>query len=138
TRAFRRRQLPTNHGHAALPWATRVYQPDSSSKTPHPPLRAVALRNSFAQRGSDPPKNSLDGRSFHIRVIDRTTFSRVRFGCVRTSLSRRFGRVGKVGDPNHGDYLPSRKAVQSLHSHQVRRRSNGTELVRRGYDARAD
>src|SRR5262249_3041000 len=66
TRAFRRRQLPTNHGHAALPLATRVYQPDSSSKTPHPPRRAVVLRNSFAQRGSDPPKNSLDGRSFHI------------------------------------------------------------------------
>jgi hypothetical protein len=46
TRAPRRRQLPTNHGHADRSFgATRVYQPDSSSKTPHPPLRAVALRN---------------------------------------------------------------------------------------------
>jgi hypothetical protein len=68
TRASRRRQLPTNHGHAALPLATRVYQPDSSSKTPYPPLRAVALRNPCEKRGSDPPKISLDGRSFHIRA----------------------------------------------------------------------
>ena len=35
TRAPRRRQLPTNHGHAALPPATRGYQLDSSSKPPH-------------------------------------------------------------------------------------------------------
>ena len=48
TRAPRRRQLPTNHGHAARPLgATRAYQPDSSSKTPHPPLRVGALRNSL-------------------------------------------------------------------------------------------
>ena len=71
TRAPRRRQLPTNHGHAARPLgATRAYQPDSSSKTPHPPLRVGALRNSSPARsklrGFDPPKNLLDGRSFHI------------------------------------------------------------------------
>src|SRR5262245_36582512 len=71
TRAPRWRPLPTNHGHAARPFgATRVYQPDSSSKTPHPPLRGAALRNSSLPRinakGSDPPKNVLDGRSFHI------------------------------------------------------------------------
>ena len=67
TRAPRWRQLPTNHGHAdRLLGVTRVYQPDSSSKTPHPPLRAVALRTSCERRGSDPPKNLLDGRSFHI------------------------------------------------------------------------
>jgi hypothetical protein len=36
TRAVRQRQLPTEHGHAALPArATRVYQSDSSSKPPH-------------------------------------------------------------------------------------------------------
>src|SRR5262245_54798846 len=54
TRASRRRQLPTNHGHAALPLATRVYQPDSSSKTPHPPLRAAVLRKSSDTRGEQP------------------------------------------------------------------------------------
>src|SRR6266540_64433 len=67
TRAPRRRQLPTNHGHAARPLgATRAYQPDSSSKTPHLPLRVAPLRNSLEPSGPDPPKNSLDGRSFHI------------------------------------------------------------------------
>src|SRR5262245_31827253 len=71
TRAPRQRQLPTNHGHAdRLVRATRAYQPDSSSKTPHPPLRAVNLRKLsrtlFKLRRSDPPKNLLDGRSFHI------------------------------------------------------------------------
>lgn len=67
TRALRQRQLPTNHGHAARPLgATRAYQPDSSSKTPHRPPRAVALRNSFERRGPGPPNNLVDGRSFHI------------------------------------------------------------------------
>src|SRR5262245_15060575 len=67
TRAPRRRQLPTNHGHADRSLrATRVYQPDSSSKTPHPPLRAVALRTPLETRGADPPTMSLDGRFFHI------------------------------------------------------------------------
>ncbi len=67
TRASRRRQLPTNHSHAARPLgATRAYQRDSSSKPLHPSLRVAALRNSSEKRGSDPPKNSLDGRSFHI------------------------------------------------------------------------
>src|SRR5262245_55674203 len=67
TRAPRRRPLPTNHRHAALPLgATRVYQRDSSSKTPHPPLRVATLRNSSETRGSDPPKILRDGRSFHI------------------------------------------------------------------------
>src|SRR5437773_8046527 len=67
TRAPRRRQLPTNHRHAARPLgATRAYQRDPSSKTPHPPLPVAALRNSSETRGSDPPKISLDGRSFHI------------------------------------------------------------------------
>src|SRR5262245_21848055 len=77
TRAFRQRQLPTNHGHAALDSGRgiRVYQSDSSSKTPHPPLRVVALRNplhtSFNTHGSDPPKISLDGWSFHSRLAVR-------------------------------------------------------------------
>jgi hypothetical protein len=57
-----RRQLPTNHGHAARPLgATRVYQPDSSSKTPHPPLRVGALRNSlctFTDRTWDAPEET--------------------------------------------------------------------------------
>src|SRR5215510_1190899 len=66
TRASRRRHLPTNHGHAALPSAIRVYQPDSSSKTPLPPPHAAALRNYFDQGGPDPPNHSLDDRSFHI------------------------------------------------------------------------
>jgi hypothetical protein len=36
SRSLRRRQLPTNHGHAARPFrATRAYQGDSSSKPPH-------------------------------------------------------------------------------------------------------
>ena len=69
TRAFRPRPLPTNHGHAARPLgATRAYQPDSSSKTPHLPPARRRLRNSSERRGSDPPKNSLDGRSFHISL----------------------------------------------------------------------
>jgi hypothetical protein len=70
TRAPRRRQLPTNHGHAARPLrATRVYQPDSSSKTPHLPLRAGALRNSFSFSQAElrtRPNNPLDRPSFHI------------------------------------------------------------------------
>jgi hypothetical protein len=67
TRAPRRRQLPTNHRHAARPLgATRAYQRDSSSKAPHPPLRVAALRNASEKRGSDPPKIFLDDRSFHI------------------------------------------------------------------------
>lgn len=55
TRANRRRHLPTNHGHAALPIrVTRAYQSDSSSKPPHR-MRAVnALRNRFAQSGTGP------------------------------------------------------------------------------------
>ena len=32
----RQRHSPTNHGHAALPPATREYQSDSSSKRPAP------------------------------------------------------------------------------------------------------
>ena len=34
TRASRERPLPTENGHAALPPVTRVYQSDSSSKSP--------------------------------------------------------------------------------------------------------
>ena len=56
TRALRQRQLPTNHGHAALPSrVTRAYQRDSSSK---PPLRsrpAGALRNSPSNEGTHDP-----------------------------------------------------------------------------------
>jgi hypothetical protein len=70
TRASRRRQLPTNHGHAALPpRAIREYQLDSSSKPPHRQPRAGAPRNSVAPiRGpsSATCKKPLDGRSFHI------------------------------------------------------------------------
>ena len=67
TRAPRQRQLPTNHGHADRPLGvTRAYQLDSSSKTPHPPLRVAALRSFLQPPGAGPPKNSLDGRSFHI------------------------------------------------------------------------
>jgi hypothetical protein len=67
TRASRRRQLPTNDGHAARPLgATRAYQRDSSSKPPHRPRCADALRTSAKPGGPGPPKKSLDGRSFHI------------------------------------------------------------------------
>ena len=45
SRSLRRRQLPTNHGHAARPsGATRAYQGDSSSKPPRRPS-AAALGN---------------------------------------------------------------------------------------------
>jgi transposase len=53
TRALRRRPLPTNHGHAALPRATRVYQLDSSS-TPPDRVRADALRITRRSRGPGP------------------------------------------------------------------------------------
>ena len=73
TRASRRRQLPTNHGHAALPSrAIREYQLDSSSKPPRRQPRAGAPRNSVAPiRGPSSARcsNPLDGRSFHISDI---------------------------------------------------------------------
>src|SRR5262249_23711769 len=53
TRAPRRRQLPTNHGHAARPWATPGYQLDSSS-TPPDRVRAGALRITLRSPGPDP------------------------------------------------------------------------------------
>ena len=46
TRALRRRQLPTNHCHAALPWrVTRASQRDSSSKPPARPPGVDPLGN---------------------------------------------------------------------------------------------
>ncbi len=71
TRATRRRQLPTNHGHAALPLGvTRAYQPDSSSKPPHRAPSADALRNlsaSVKRASNERERNEmLDGWSFHI------------------------------------------------------------------------
>ena len=56
TRAPRLRQLPTEHGHAALPArATRVYQSDSSSKPPH----RVQSRSpqEFRSRARRPPRS---------------------------------------------------------------------------------
>jgi hypothetical protein len=55
TRAPRARQLPTNHGHAALPSATRVYQPDSSSKQPAWRHRRDALRKLPEKRPESDP-----------------------------------------------------------------------------------
>jgi hypothetical protein len=49
TRASRRRQLPTNQCHAALPSTViRAYQPDSSSKPSHRQPHADALGKSSA------------------------------------------------------------------------------------------
>src|SRR5437667_9600453 len=63
-RAPRRRQLPTNHGHAALPGGViRAYQSDSSSQPPHRQPRAGALRNALTSiRGpnSEMHKKPLD------------------------------------------------------------------------------
>src|SRR5437899_9953305 len=63
-RAPRRRQLPTNHGHAALPGGViRAYQSDSSSQPPHRQPRAGALRNALTSiRGpnSETHKKPLD------------------------------------------------------------------------------
>jgi hypothetical protein len=78
TRASRRRQLPTNQCHAALPSPViRVYQPDSSSKPSHRQPDADALGKSSAPsrefhgcrcRSRDRCRLTklLDGRSFHI------------------------------------------------------------------------
>jgi hypothetical protein len=49
TRDSRQRQLPTNHGHAALPSATRGYQLDSSSKPPLELAVGAAQELPFAQ-----------------------------------------------------------------------------------------
>jgi hypothetical protein len=88
TRAPRRRQLPTNHGHAALSFGTtRAYQPDSSSKPPHHPLRVGALRNFDLKRGSGPPKKSLDGWSFHISC--GTEFGYDDFGVTPQDVTHR-------------------------------------------------
>jgi transposase len=54
TRAPRRRPLPTNHGHAALPRATRVYQLDSSSKPPHRDRRRRPQESLHPGREPDP------------------------------------------------------------------------------------
>ena len=54
TRAPRRRQLPTNHGHAALPRVTRVYQLDSSSKPPHRDRRRRPQESLHPGREPDP------------------------------------------------------------------------------------
>ena len=53
TRAPRQRQLPTNHGHAALPSATRGYQPDSSSKPPLGIARRRPQENLRSDDGED-------------------------------------------------------------------------------------
>src|SRR5262249_55878657 len=78
TRASRRRQLPTNQCHAALPSPViRVYQPDSSSTPSHRQPAADALGKSSApsrefhgcrcrSRDRPRPDKPLDGRSFHI------------------------------------------------------------------------
>src|SRR5215831_19873133 len=78
TRASRRRQLPTNQCHAALPSPViRVYQPDSSSKPSHRQPDADALGKSSVpsrefhgcrgrSRDRRRPNKLLDGRSFHI------------------------------------------------------------------------
>src|SRR5919108_4944891 len=63
TRAPRRRQLPTNHGHAALPSGViRAYQSDSSSRRRR--LSTVALQTTLPSWAR--PPTPLDSRSFHI------------------------------------------------------------------------
>ena len=64
TRASRRRQLPTNQCHAALPSPViRAYQPDSSSKPSHRHPRADAL--------GKPSASSRDFRGCQCRSRDR-------------------------------------------------------------------
>ena len=79
TRARRRRQILTNHSHAALPWrVTRAYQSDSSSKWPARQPGADALGNmstpsrqrlggAHRPRDRGCPNQVLDGASFQIR-----------------------------------------------------------------------
>jgi len=83
TRAARLRQLPTEHGHAALPSrATRVYQSDSSSKPPHrvqprPPqeLLSTTRRPRQSLRHSAGRAASAAGGLEHRRGASRTHFS---------------------------------------------------------------
>jgi hypothetical protein len=103
TRALRRRQLPTNHGHAALSFrTTRAYQPDSSSKPPHHPLRVGALRNFAQTRGSGPPQKPLEvsmpwtetapmkERMRFVTDWERDLYSMVEL-CERYGVSRKTG-----------------------------------------------
>ena len=98
TRALRRRQLLTNHSHAALPWrVSRASQRDSSSKWPAGPPGADALKNTSTptrerlayphrprDRGS--LNHVLDGASFPIRgkvLVNEWTSSRIAPGSSR-------------------------------------------------------
>lgn len=62
TRDSRRRPLPTEHGHAARPQATRGYQSDSSSQRP----RSSIHRGCGATALPRAPPELLDSRSLHI------------------------------------------------------------------------
>jgi len=131
TRAPRRRQLPTNHGHVALPCGViHVYQSDSSSKPPHRQPRAGALRNSLTQiRGpsSATHKKPLDvGPSISVSTCgpSRGTPGRRRTkGCVRKTDGRR----GETGRLSSLDW----RSGQPLNPAPLRRRADSGDEVRR-------
>ena len=69
-RASRQRTLPTVHGHAALPSATRGYQSDSSSKRPTSSILSTP-RATGPPSCRSPRRLWLDERSLHIRKKKR-------------------------------------------------------------------
>ena len=66
TRAHRRRTLPTDHGHAARPSATRGYQSDSLSKRPD--SSRLSRPESTGPPRARTRRPSLDMGSLHISV----------------------------------------------------------------------
>ena len=135
TRAPRRRQLPTNHGHVALPCGViHVYQSDSSSKPPHRQPRAGALRNSLTQiRGpsSATRKKPLDvGPSISVsrppsRVKRPPAYgagadgharqgSRDHAACVRCSVAAGLHQGARGPSPVGGNGSPCRTRPSAL------------------------
>src|SRR5262245_34572546 len=93
----RRRPLPTNHGHAALPFGViRAYQSDSSSKPPHRHPRAGALRNTLTSiRGPN-----AQARKKPLDVGPSISVSRLRNHARACGLGRsRRARATEVAGP---------------------------------------
>ena len=119
TRASRRRQLPTNQCHAALPSPViRAYQPDSSSQPSHRHPRADAL--------GKPSASSRDFRGCQCRSRDRPRPNNRLTAGPSISADLNYGRCARWCLPRR----PQRRVLQGPFGGQTPRGSGSSGPVR--------